>query len=271
MRHEVVLQLDRGDPLAAGLDDVLGPVGEGDEAVGRQGADVAGTQPAVAELARVGLLVAEVGGGHPGAAHLQLADRLAVRGQHLLGRPDDPCGHTGRHPALGVPVPPGLLALGAGRRAGHRAQRRRLGHPPGVDDVDVVAVLERPHQRRRARRTAHHDLAQRRHVGRVVVQVGEQIGPDRRHRGTPRRLLRLDHRGQRSGLQEPVGHQHRAAGHQRRVRQSQAIAWNIGTMPSTISRLVNPNASGMQTSMECSQIERCEYATPFGFPVVPDV
>ena len=32
--HQLVLQLDRGDPLAAGLDDVLGAVGQGQEAVG---------------------------------------------------------------------------------------------------------------------------------------------------------------------------------------------------------------------------------------------
>ena len=34
--HQRVLQLHRGDPLAAGLDDVLGPVGERQVAVGRQ-------------------------------------------------------------------------------------------------------------------------------------------------------------------------------------------------------------------------------------------
>src|SRR5262249_49260671 len=79
--HEVVLQLDRGDPLATGLDDVLGPVGERDVPVAGQRAHVAGTQPAVVELGRVGRLVAEVRGGNPGSAHFELADGLPVGGR----------------------------------------------------------------------------------------------------------------------------------------------------------------------------------------------
>ena len=59
VRHQVVLQLDRGDPLAAGLDDVLGAVGQGQETVRGERADVAGAQPAVAELVRVRLGLAD--------------------------------------------------------------------------------------------------------------------------------------------------------------------------------------------------------------------
>src|SRR2546429_9439956 len=51
----------------------------------------------------------------------------------------------------------------------------------------------------------------------------------------------------------------------------QAIAWNIGTITSSRSAGPSPNVSDMHTSMECSQTERCEYATPFGLPVVPEV
>ncbi len=47
-----VLQLDRGDPLPAGLDHVLGPVGDLEVAAVVDGADVAGAQPAVVELLR---------------------------------------------------------------------------------------------------------------------------------------------------------------------------------------------------------------------------
>ena len=48
VRHGEVLDLDRGNPFAAGLDDVLQPVGELHVAVGVDRADVAGAEPAVA-------------------------------------------------------------------------------------------------------------------------------------------------------------------------------------------------------------------------------
>src|SRR5262249_15444544 len=50
-----------------------------------------------------------------------------------------------------------------------------------------------------------------------------------------------------------------------------AIAWNIGTTTRAVLAGPSPKDSGMQTCNECSQTDRCEYATPFGFPVVPDV
>src|SRR5690606_28525942 len=51
----------------------------------------------------------------------------------------------------------------------------------------------------------------------------------------------------------------------------QLIAWNCGTMASVLSRWDSAMPSVMQTCIECSQIDRCEYTTPFGSPVVPDV
>ena len=50
VRHQVVLELHRADPLAARLDDVLGPVGDLDVPFGVHRADVTGTQPTVVEL-----------------------------------------------------------------------------------------------------------------------------------------------------------------------------------------------------------------------------
>src|SRR5438132_4507305 len=49
VRHQCVLQLDRGDPLAAGLDDVLRAVGELEVPVFVDGPDVAGAEPSVLE------------------------------------------------------------------------------------------------------------------------------------------------------------------------------------------------------------------------------
>src|SRR2546422_6142750 len=76
-----VLELDRGDPLAARLDDVLGAVGDLDEAVRVDRAHVAGAEPAVVEL--LGPVLAVVGRRDPRTAHLDLARRLPVPGEHV--------------------------------------------------------------------------------------------------------------------------------------------------------------------------------------------
>src|SRR5207302_3506684 len=66
-----------GDPLAAGLDHVLGAVDDRYVTVGRDRGDVAGAEPAVARHARrVGAVV--VAGADPRPAHLDLAERDAI-------------------------------------------------------------------------------------------------------------------------------------------------------------------------------------------------
>jgi hypothetical protein len=47
------------------------------------------------------------------------------------------------------------------------------------------------------------------------------------------------------------------------------LAWNIGTTGIATSRTESPNAFGAFTAMVCSTVERCEYTTPLGLPVVP--
>ena len=129
VRHEGVLEVDRADPLAAGLDDVLGPVGQREEAVRRQRADVAGPQPAVVELGRLGASASVpsvvVATRRSMGPDLQLADALAV--PRLLS----PSGPTSRastpaRPALGVAVAPVLLG-GLARPA-----RGTAGSPAGT-------------------------------------------------------------------------------------------------------------------------------------------
>ena len=51
----------------------------------------------------------------------------------------------------------------------------------------------------------------------------------------------------------------------------QQLAWNIGTTGSIMSREETPMASGVAAIIECSTLERCEYSTPLGLPVVPEV
>ena len=58
VRHRDVLEVDRADPFAAGLDDVLAAVGDLHVAVGVDRGDVAGREPAVHE--RVAAFVLEV-------------------------------------------------------------------------------------------------------------------------------------------------------------------------------------------------------------------
>ena len=49
----------------------------------------------------------------------------------------------------------------------------------------------------------------------------------------------------------------------------QPMAWNIGTMPSTVSVAERAIESVMQIAMVCRYCERCSYSTPLGLPVVP--
>ena len=83
MRHQRVLELDRRDPLAAGLDHVLRAILDLDVAARVDRHDVAGLEPAVVgpALRLLGRVV--VRRGDPRAAHLELAHRLAVPRQHV--------------------------------------------------------------------------------------------------------------------------------------------------------------------------------------------
>ena len=51
----------------------------------------------------------------------------------------------------------------------------------------------------------------------------------------------------------------------------QLLAWNSGTTGSMVSLAEVPSASFVLAMKECSTLERCEYSTPFGSPVVPEV
>ena len=51
----------------------------------------------------------------------------------------------------------------------------------------------------------------------------------------------------------------------------QALAWNIGTASRSVMPELTLNVSGAHSISECSTVERCEYSTPLGLPVVPDV
>src|SRR5579871_1948070 len=51
----------------------------------------------------------------------------------------------------------------------------------------------------------------------------------------------------------------------------QLLAWNSGTTGSIVSLAQAPSESPVLAISACSTLERCEYNTPLGSPVVPDV
>ena len=127
MGEQHLLDLARIDVGAAGDDEVLGAVLEVQIAVGVEGADVAGVQPAAAQGRGRGLVVAPIAGHHHVAAaedFAGLARRqwpvLRVRNHHL---------DAGIRPAgRGEPLAPArMIAVGdvflRQRRDGHRATR----------------------------------------------------------------------------------------------------------------------------------------------------
>ena len=118
--HDLVLQLDRADPLAARLHQVLGAVDEADVALGADHGHVARAQPAVLGERLVGTRVVVVRRRDPRPAHLQLARGDAVPGELVaaVGR-DDAHVDTGNGKALG----------GGDRRARRRAGRAACSSP----------------------------------------------------------------------------------------------------------------------------------------------
>src|SRR3979411_278089 len=51
----------------------------------------------------------------------------------------------------------------------------------------------------------------------------------------------------------------------------QLLAWNNGTTGSIVSPALAPRESPVLAIRACSTLERCEYNTPLGSPVVPEV
>ena len=47
--------------------------------------------------------------------------------------------------------------------------------------------------------------------------------------------------------------------------------WNIGTTGKMVSWVDRPSTSGMQPVVAFITMARCEYSTPLGLPVVPEV
>src|SRR6185312_13766137 len=117
-------------------------VGDLHVAVGGDGGDVAGAQPAVVELLRSGIAV--VRARDPRATRFDLADRLAVPREDGVVVADDPQLDAGQR-ATGL-LPPVHLRRGAGlgapRWEGDGGHRAGLREAPRLQHADAEAVLE---------------------------------------------------------------------------------------------------------------------------------
>ena len=233
--HQLVLQLDRGDPLAARLDEVLGAVDEADPAPLVHRRDVAGAQPAVVGEALAGPRVVVVrrprsscrGTAARRSTRRPTAPRRSVSGlddaaldaERRSGRPGvrrSACSSLGQRAAGrrrgGTPTRPGSSrssptpAGSAGRVCSRYASDSAFGH----------------------RRAAARDRPQRRRV--AALQLGQHLHPDRRHAGGDRDLLVDDQVGDRRG---PTGRARASPASAPAATPAwarpHALAWNIGT------------------------------------------
>ena len=204
MAHERVLERDRRDPLAARLDEVLRAVLHLDEAVGVDGHDVAGPEPAVVRPAVGALLRLEVRGRDRRATHLELAHRLAVPGDEAVGAAGADLDERDREPLQRAPRVR-LVLRQAGLLAGSardRPDRAHLGHAPAVDDMEAVTLAEGLDHRARRRGAADGHEPDRGEVplARVRVERLEDPHPDRRDARGHRDLLLRKAVEQRLGI-----------------------------------------------------------------------
>ena len=222
MADRDVLDVDGGDPLPAGLDHILGAVGDDHGADPVDRGDIAGVEIAFGvEHMAAGAL--EVATGHCSAAHEQAAGGLAVARQLFAVIVNDgEFDAEGRaallHLLLHARVDIGVLH--AGRQRAERAKRRGFGHAPGVDDVHFVVLLEGAQDAFRDGGAADQDFLEIGQFQVVGLQVRQQHQPDGRHGGGDRDFLIGQQFVDRGAVHLRAGHHHVGAG--RRARHCEA-------------------------------------------------
>ena len=134
----------------------------------------------------VGARIPVIGAAHPGPAHLEHAEGDAVLRERVVVVVDDLHLDAEEYPSLldlAVAEPLRRLVPGAVGGAVDGAERRHLGHAPGMAHLDAVAREEGlDHRPRRGRAADHQPLdGGERLAG--LLQMGEQAEPHRRHPG----------------------------------------------------------------------------------------
>ncbi len=209
-----ILDVDRRNPFAARLDHVFGAVGDLHVAFGIDRRDVAGVEEAV--LVEDVALLLEIAPGDGRTGDLEAAEAFAVPRQFpVLGVDDLHLDAEGR---------PALLDLAGENVFGGRAFQRRLdrtdraerahlGHAPGVAHFDAVIPLEGADHRRRAGRAADDHRLQRGELLALLLQIGEQHQPHRRHGGGEIDLLGLEQFVNRRAVEPRARHHQLGAAH----------------------------------------------------------
>ena len=117
-----------------------------------------------------------------------------------------------------------------------RAQRRHLGHAPGMQHLDAVLLLEGVDHGRRAGRAADHGALQGRELQVVGLHVAQHHLPDGGHAGREGDPLGLDQFEDRLAVERRAGKHQLAPVSAAEYGMPQALTWNIGTTGSTESR-----------------------------------
>ena len=205
--HDGVLEFDRGDPLAAAFDHVLGTVDDLDVALVVDGDDIAGFEPRALEVRFVRVGTFEVRVGHPRAANVEFTEVLPVPLDFLAVVVDYFELEAGDDKSLfaafvvllvGREVAEALFDVGDG------PDWRHFGHSPGVDDVDaqVVVLLD---QALGGRAAANDDALERGKIRVVFFEILEDAEPDRRHACGERDAFLLDERNKVGGGRRGAG------------------------------------------------------------------
>ena len=114
---------------------------------------------------------------------------------------------------------PGIFRL----HGTQRAERRHFGHAPGMDNLDVVVVLELRRDGARAGRAADDDLLQ---IGKFLaglLQILQQHHPHRRHGGAEGHLLGVEQLIDRGAVHLAAGHHQLGADHRRALAKAPGI------------------------------------------------
>ena len=219
-----IFQVNRADPLTTGLDHVLRSIANLHHTIGCNHRDIAGGEPAVHQRRCVAL---EIALQDPLPAHHQLALRAAIARQGGAGVVDHldldaknalALFGNQRVTLLGRPV--GLLLRSD---HAHRCDRRGLGHPPAVANVDAVLIVELRDQSKRHGRAAGGGASHRREAQAVLVEVGDQALPDGGHACAHGDLLGFHQLVKRRTIQLGARQYQFGAGDQRRIRQAPGI------------------------------------------------
>ena len=208
--HQLVLQLDRRDPLAARLDEVLGAVDEAHPAPLVDRRHVAGAQPAVVGEALAGPRVVVVRRRDPVAAALQLAARRrrpTARASCCRARRPalDAEGRRARPPARSSACSSLRQQQLVAVEPADRRDRARLGHPPRLQDRQAELLAVAPPTAPSARPSHRTGWPAGCDVSRPF-SARQHLHPDRRHAGGDGDPLVDDEVGDRRPGQVRPGH-----------------------------------------------------------------